>query len=282
MMLLAVIGSLGLALAVSGLPIWDNGRLERRVRPYVVGAHRMERKTFGWWGAKDADTRYARLAAAGSKLDPRGLLLQQVAAGTACCTIGLGLLFLMGGVNQPSDVASTSILIGILFVLGFLARDKQLSRSIARRRRSLAEALPAALDLLTIGVMSGLSVHESLDRAGRALGGPLGEEFRRVIGDIRSGDDIESALSALAARTGEPGLERMIGALCVALSNGTPVADVLAGQAGDLRSARRSELLEMGGRREILMLIPVVFLILPVVVLFALYPGLVTLDLLVP
>jgi tight adherence protein C len=32
--------------------------------------------------------------------------------------------------------------------------------------------------------------------------------------------------------------------------------------------------MEQGGRREILMMVPVVFLILPVTVLFALYPGL--------
>lgn len=33
---------------------------------------------------------------------------------------------------------------------------------------------------------------------------------------------------------------------------------------------------------ELFMLVPIVFLVMPVVVLFALYPGLVSLDLLVP
>jgi len=56
----------------------------------------------------------------------------------------------------------------------------------------------------------------------------------------------------------------------------------LRAQADDGREARRRLLLEMGGRREVLMLVPVVFLIMPVVVLFALLPGLVSLELLVP
>jgi tight adherence protein C len=56
----------------------------------------------------------------------------------------------------------------------------------------------------------------------------------------------------------------------------------LRGQADDARDARRRHLLELGGKKEVLMLVPVVFLIMPVVVVFALYPGLVTLDLLVP
>ncbi len=37
--------------------------------------------------------------------------------------------------------------------------------------------------------------------------------------------------------------------------------------------------MEAGGRREIGMMVPVVFLVLPVTVLFAVYPGLTVLDL---
>jgi tight adherence protein C len=40
----------------------------------------------------------------------------------------------------------------------------------------------------------------------------------------------------------------------------------------------KRNLIEAGGRREVLMLVPVVFLELPVVILFALYPGLVSLS----
>jgi tight adherence protein C len=59
----------------------------------------------------------------------------------------------------------------------------------------------------------------------------------------------------------------------VAVERGTPLADVLRAQASDVREQRKRELIEAGGRREVLMLVPVVFLLLPVVVLFALYPG---------
>ena len=44
-------------------------------------------------------------------------------------------------------------------------------------------------------------------------------------------------------------------------------------QAGDARGVAKRELLESGGKKEVLMMIPVVFLILPVTVLFAIYPG---------
>ena len=59
---------------------------------------------------------------------------------------------------------------------------------------------------------------------------------------------------------------------------GTPLAEVLRAQAVDVREVSKRALLEAGGRKEISMMVPVVFLILPVTVLFALFPGLVTLT----
>jgi len=48
---------------------------------------------------------------------------------------------------------------------------------------------------------------------------------------------------------------------------------VLRAQAGDVREAGRRSLMESGGRKEIAMMVPVVFLVLPITVLFALFPG---------
>lgn len=57
------------------------------------------------------------------------------------------------------------------------------------------------------------------------------------------------------------------------LERGTPLAEVLRAQAVDVREAGKRALLEAGGRKEIAMMVPVVFLVLPVTVLFALFPG---------
>jgi tight adherence protein C len=80
----------------------------------------------------------------------------------------------------------------------------------------------------------------------------------------------------------EPAVARLVDALCTGIEKGSPLADVLRAQADDGRDLSRRRLLELGGRREVWMLVPVVFLIMPVVVVWALYPGLVSLDLLVP
>ena len=72
-----------------------------------------------------------------------------------------------------------------------------------------------------------------------------------------------------------PALSRFVAGVLVAVERGTPLAEVLRAQAADVREAGKRALLESGGRREIAMLLPVVFGILPTTVVFALYPGLV-------
>jgi tight adherence protein C len=58
--------------------------------------------------------------------------------------------------------------------------------------------------------------------------------------------------------------------------------DVVAAQAADVREAAKRALIETGARKEVVMMVPVVFLILPVTLLFAFYPGVVGLNLLAP
>jgi tight adherence protein C len=68
-------------------------------------------------------------------------------------------------------------------------------------------------------------------------------------------------------------LARFVDGMVIAVERGTPLADVLRAQAQDVRESSRRAIMEAGGRKEIGMMVPVVFLILPITVLFAVYPG---------
>ena len=81
------------------------------------------------------------------------------------------------------------------------------------------------------------------------------------------------ATRLLADRTGLVSLTRFVDGMVVAVERGTPLAEVLRAQAQDVREAGRRAVMESGGRKEIAMMIPVVFLVLPVTVLFAVFPG---------
>ena len=83
------------------------------------------------------------------------------------------------------------------------------------------------------------------------------------------------ALQQVADSTSLEALARFVDGVIVAVERGTPLAEVLRAQAADVREAGKRRLLEAGGKKEIQMMVPVVFLVLPIVILFALYPGLV-------
>ena len=164
-------------------------------------------------------------------------------------------------------------------VAGALACDQDLTARVARRERRLREELPVAADLLALTVAAGESPVAGLDRVGRVMRGVLADEIADVLSDIRTGSSVVAAFDALSARTGVPGVARFAEGLAVALERGTPIVDVLHAQAADVRESARRDLIEEGGRREIAMMLPVVFLLLPVTVVFAFFPGYVGLHL---
>jgi tight adherence protein C len=103
-----------------------------------------------------------------------------------------------------------------------------------------------------------------------------------VLADIRTGTPVTSALDGLARRSGLPVVARFAEGMAVAIERGTPLAGVLHAQAADVREAGRRALIESGARKEIAMMVPVVFLVLPVTVVFAFWPGVVGLHLVTP
>jgi tight adherence protein C len=161
---------------------------------------------------------------------------------------------------------------------GVLARDWWLTAALRRRHRAMLAELPAVAELLALAVTAGESTAAALERVVRLTHGPLGTELAEALARVRAGRSLPAALDEIAGRTGLGPLTRFLDGIVIALERGTPLADVLRAQAIDVRESGRRELLATGGRREIAMMLPVVFLVLPVTVLFALYPGLVALT----
>lgn len=189
---------------------------------------------------------------------------------------------LLRALGDPGSAVSSMVVCATAFVVGVLARDNRLTgQAKARERRIIAE-FPTVAELLALAVAAGEGPVVALDRVVRRSGGELSEELARVLADVRTGQPVAAAFDALAARTGLPLVARFAAGIAVAVERGTPLADVLHAQAADVREAGRRELIEVAARKEILMMVPVVFLVLPVTVLFAFYPGVIGLHLTTP
>ena len=173
------------------------------------------------------------------------------------------------------------ILITLGAVLGALIWDRKLSREISQRGKRIAQQLPAVAELLAFAVAAGESPVVAIERVSRTMGGELATEFALALAEIRGGHSIEHALRQVSNRAASADVERFIDGVLLAIDRGSPLAEVLRAQAADARAADRRHLLEIAGKKDVAMLIPVVFFILPTVVLVALFPGIQGLKLMV-
>ncbi|MBC9734125.1 type II secretion system F family protein [Nocardioides marmotae] len=188
----------------------------------------------------------------------------------------------IGALTDPGGVLTSVVLCVIAFVLGVLARDSHLTGQVRSRERRILEEFPTVAELLALSVAAGESPVSALDRVVARSGGELSADLARVLAAVRTGEPVSAAFDRLAATSGLPLVARFAQGIAVAIERGTPLADVLHAQAADVREAGRRELIEVAARREVLMMVPVVFLVLPVTVLFAFWPGVVGLSLTTP
>ena len=185
-------------------------------------------------------------------------------------------------VSDPGSVVASAVLCCIGFVAGVLARDQHLTGQVRTRERRIIAEFPTVAELLALAVAAGESPVSALDRVVGSSRGELSADLARVLAAVRTGEPVSSAFDRMAASSGLPLVSRFAQGIAVAVERGTPLADVLHAQAADVREAGRRELIEVAARREVLMMVPVVFLVLPVTVMFAFWPGVVGLSLTTP
>ncbi|SEN15311.1 pilus assembly protein [Cryobacterium sp. TMT1-3] len=161
---------------------------------------------------------------------------------------------------------------------GAMLRDWLLQRAAAARLARMRSELPTILEFLTLSLSAGEGILDSIRRVSRTSSGELSREFAGVVADVHTGVPIAAALQTLSRDIQLPEVTRFVDQVTGALDRGSPLAEVLRAQAQDSRDQTKRTLLELAGKKEVAMLVPLVFLILPMTVLFAVFPGLVVLQ----
>ncbi|HEY8590151.1 MAG TPA: type II secretion system F family protein [Naasia sp.] len=218
-----------------------------------------------------------RLRAAGSPLPVEGHRSRQVLALAAGALLGgLVAVILAPSALSPTAVATAAPLMGAAG--GVASVDALLARRARMRLARMTAELPTVLEFALLALSAGEGISDALRRVSRVGSGEVSRELSAAMIEVDAGVPLSAALTRLSRELRLPPLTRALDHLVAGLDRGAPLVEVLRAQAEDCREEARRRLLESAGRREVLMLVPLVFLILPVTIAIAVFPGLLVLQ----
>ena len=244
------------------------GPLERILRPMLKDAHAfLGRFNLG------SSALSRRLAQAGIRKSVVDFRAEQLLWAVLAFVVATGLVLVGAAAGQFNPFLAVVAVLGS-GLGGFLFRDYWLGAQISWREKRMMAEFPSLAELMALAVSAGESASGALDRVCRTSHGELAAEFELVLGETRAGKPLVEALQRFSARTDLGPLVRFVDGIIVAVERGTPLADVLRAQAQDVRDTAKRELMESAGKKEIAMMVPLVFGVLPLTVIFAVFPGL--------
>lgn len=191
---------------------------------------------------------------------------------------GLGLGTLMFFVFSLSPTISPFSLTSLLFtglfaLIGFFLPNLLVNRRIRQRQRVVLNAMPDALDLLTICVEAGLGFDAAMKKVVEKWDNALSAAFARVLQEVQLGKLRREALRDMSDRLGVTELESFVAAVIQSEQLGVSLSRVLHVQADAMRVKRRQRAEENAQRAPVKMLLPMVFLIFPTIVIILLGPA---------
>ena len=153
---------------------------------------------------------------------------------------------------------------------------KQLIRKLTGsevKESELNEELVNILQMLSIMISAGESPMMALRYISQRSVGYIPELIDQSFSKYESGRNLAQTLEQIAIATGSSQVRRLTNSIQIAIQRGTPILDVLNNQVQSLNKQINLALLKKSGKSEIALLIPVVFLILPVSISFAIWPS---------
>jgi tight adherence protein C len=282
-------------LVVSGLAygatIWLNQRaaIQDRLQQLDRGDSELDRDltgdTSGVWQARVAKVAgpVASLSTPKEGWEASGLRIRFIQAGlrdpswpmmffTAKTLLAVLLPFLFIAIQSmrpgQSNMAGNTVLLLLLLLaaIGYYLPNVLLAQVSSRRKRDLMEALPDALDLMTVCVEAGLGLDAAMNRTAGELSlrsKELADEFNLVALELRAGVRREQAMHNFALRTGVDDIASFVSMIVQSDRFGTNVADALRIQADTMRVQRQLRAEERAAKIPLKLLFPLIFFIFP-------------------
>jgi tight adherence protein C len=226
-------------------------------------------------GAAIDNTR-AKLETAGSptSLSPATFIMLRGLSTIAGIVGGLAIIFAW----TSSPMLNRLGVAGLTMAIGAMIPDYLLSGRIRARQYQITKSLPDIIDLLVVSSEAGTGLDGALGEVVRRKSGPLPDEFKRVLTEIRLGKRRNDAWLDLAIRCGVDDLKNLVAALHQAEELGVSISNTLRAQSDSLRTRRSMRIRTAAATLSVKMLFPLIFCIFPSLFVVVLGPGVMSID----
>ena len=166
-------------------------------------------------------------------------------------------------------------------VIGFYGPNIFLANRISKRRTSIMQAFPDALDLLLICVEAGMSIEAAIQKVSQEIGGQsidLAEEMTLLSAELSYLPDRRMAYEGLAKRTNHPGVKSVATAMTQAEVYGTPLGSALRTMAKENREMRLSAAEKKAAALPAKLTVPMILFFLPVLFIVILTPAIIIIQ----
>jgi tight adherence protein C len=171
------------------------------------------------------------------------------------------------------SISKTLLITAGAAAFGYVLPNVLLYNAGEKRASLMRNALPDAIDLLTVSVEAGLGFDAAVGRVAKNTKGPLSQEFARLLQEMQIGVGRAEAMRAVAERTTLPDLKSFCLAMVQADNLGVPIGRVLRIQSREMRVKRRQRAEEKAMQVPVKIMIPLVLFILPCLFLVVLGPA---------
>ncbi|WP_426025615.1 type II secretion system F family protein [Brevundimonas sp. TSRC1-1] len=183
-------------------------------------------------------------------------------------------MFVIKVVDWPTMQKITACMAGA--VAGFYAPNLFLTNRITKRRTSIMQAFPDALDLLLICVEAGMSIEAAIAKVSQEIGTSsieLAEELSLLSAELSYLPDRRMAYENLGKRTNHPGVKSVAVAMTQAETYGTPLSAALRVMAKENRDLRLSAAEKKAAALPAQLTVPMILFFLPVLFIVILGPA---------
>jgi tight adherence protein C len=189
--------------------------------------------------------------------------------------VGIFLAFLIN--RNFKNITLTSVSLGILcIIIGLLLPGSWLKGRMRARQDEIRRGLPDALDMLSVCASAGLGFDQSLQKISNYWDTELGRELKLVTQEMEMGVSRASALKDMSQRLDVDDLSQFISIIIQADLIGMSYADVLHNQALQMRVLRQFRAKEIANKLPAKMIIPLALCIFPALIAVILGPALPT------